>query len=284
LATTLHRVLREPLLHFAIVGGVLLVVDAWRSPAETTPAIAGTTAAPAGPRSPIVVDARVRAALVARWSQTHSAAPDEAQMQRLVARWIDEEVLYREGLARGLAEDDPEVRQRVVSQMGYVLRASAEVPAPSEDELRRWFLDHADTYAEPDRVDFTQVFVAGHDATAQARAQELLGLLQGGADPNGLGDTYAGGRRFRGRRLADLTERFGPQFTAGLDAQPLDTWALRPSDDGLHLVRVDRRSSAIAPDFEAVRAAVEHDVREAAGSEGLEAALARLRANWEIVE
>ena len=103
----------------------------------------------------------VRARLTEHWKRTHPAAPSETELQALVEAWIDDEALYREGLARGLAENDPQIRERVVSQMAYVLQSRITVPAPTDDELRAWFGEHAERYARPERVDFTQVFVDG---------------------------------------------------------------------------------------------------------------------------
>jgi hypothetical protein len=127
------------------------------------------------------------------------------------------------------------------------------------------------------------VFVAGLDDAAEARARGLLRLLQDGADPDGLGDTFSGGRRFRGRRIAELAERFGDAFVEGIDTQPEGTWALRRSSTGLHLVRIDRRTSSQAPELDAVRDAVRHDWQEAHRAAAMQAAKQELRSRWEIV-
>lgn len=280
--STLRALAREPVVHFVIIGVVLFGLDAALSPGEGTEPEVEAAARPfAAPQGPIVVDDAVRAMLVEHWERTHPAAPSEAELQALVDAWIDDEALYREGLARGLAENDPQIRERVVSQMAYVLQSRITVPTPTDDELRAWFAEHPERYARPERVDFTQVFVAGLDAAAEARARELLRVLEGGADPSGLGDTFSGGRRFRGRRLSDLAERFGEAFTTGMDAQPPGTWALRRSTQGFHLVRIDHWTSPEAPAFEAARAEVLHDWEQARREAELAAAKQALRGQWE---
>jgi peptidyl-prolyl cis-trans isomerase C len=277
-----RALVREPLVHFALLGGLLFALDAMRS-GDDAAAPAEARVGVGVAQGPIVVDGALRTTLVRQWEQTHAAPPDPAQLDRLIERWIDEEVLYREGLAAALGEGDAVVRERIASQMGYVLGARIIVPEPTEDELRAWFEDHASTWAEPVRIDFTQVYVAGHDEAAQARARELLALLQGGADPDGLGDTFAGGRRFRGRRVAELAERFGAAFVEGIDAQPEGTWLLRPSGLGLHLVRIDRRTTSRQPALDAVRDAVRHDWQEAQHAAALQQATQELRRRWEVV-
>ncbi len=278
--------LREPLLHFVVLGLALFALDAAVGGGEAPPSPrdTGSGSGLPMPTGPIVVDEDVRATLVSHWSQTHDAPPTAAELEGLVSRWIDREVLYREGLARGLAIGDSQIQDRVVSQMVYVLRQQVKVETPTDAQLRQWFADHTDRFAVADRIDFTQVFVAGTDADAQARARELLALLEGGASPDGLGDTFAGGRRFRGRTLEALAIRFGETFVEGLGTQPLQTWALRRSPEGLHLVRVDGRSVGQAPAFEDVRDAVAHDWQEDARVRQLSQATAGLRAKWDVVE
>jgi len=278
----LRALVREPLVHFAILGAILFAVDSAASRREQADP-EGSRRPFAVPTDPIVVGEAVRSTLAEQWTKTHPAPPDDAQLEQLVQGWIDEEILYREGLARGLAEGDAQVRERVASQMAYVLQSRIVIPEPDESELRAWFEAHPDRWAEPDRVDFTQVFVAGLDESAEAKSLELLGLLQGGADPDGLGDTFAGGRRFRGRRLAELSERFGEAFTAGMATQPVGSWALRRSNVGVHLVRIDRRSSGRTPGFETVRDAVRHDWDAAQRAIAMDEAKQQLRGRWEIV-
>jgi hypothetical protein len=271
---------REPLVHFVAIGAVLFALDAWRGgapPDAAAPALAA-------PRPPIVIDGRAEAQIRARAERRLGRPPTAAEAAAETEAWIDEEVLYREAVARGLDRDDPEIHQRVAARMSFVLQQEVIVPEPGEAELRAWFDAHRERWAEPERVDFTHVFVAGEDTAARARAGELAAALAAGAAPERLGDRFAGGRRYRGRRLADLASAFGEDFAAGLDAQPIGAWVERRSRFGLHLVRVDRVDAGRPADFAAARLDVRKawiDVRRDAE---VAAALARVRAGWEIVE
>ncbi|MCX4247918.1 peptidylprolyl isomerase [Paraliomyxa miuraensis] len=279
----LRAIVREPVAHFVLIGAVAFAIDGWVSPREADEPASQRSLADA-PREPIVVDAGVRERLVAQWTNTHPAPPTDEELRSLVQGWIDQEVLYREGLRRGLDEGDLQIRERVASQMAYVLQSRITIPVPNEEDLRAWFQAHAARYARPERVDFTQVFVDGTNAAAEARARELLGLLQGGADPDGLGDRFSGGRRFRGRKLADLAVRFGDAFVDGMDAQPPGTWVLRRSTVGIHVVRLDRWTVGEAPRLQDVGDQVRHDWEQAQRASAIERATVELRAGWEIVE
>lgn len=264
---------KEPLLHFVIIGAALFAVDAARGPDE-----------PDEPARRVVVDRGVREELRARRRTELSREPTEAELEEVIDHWVNVEILYREGLRRGFDEHDPAVRARVASRMGHVLRASAVPPEPSERALRRHLEAHADDFAEGERVDFTHVFVGGHDADAARRADELLALLERGASPAGLGDSFSGGRRYRGRELEDLARIFGDAFVEGMSSQPIGTWARRRSRLGFHLVRIDRRIAARTPRFEEIREDVRHDFLERWEADAEARAMTRLRAEWEVVE
>ncbi|MEO5728290.1 MAG: peptidylprolyl isomerase [Byssovorax sp.] len=268
-----RRLLREPLLHFVLLGVGLFALDHARRGPAADPRIARIT-----------LGADVRQSLVEGWTSAHGHPPSRAESDELIGGWIDDEVLYREGLARGLERDDPRVRERIATKMGMVLRAQIIVPESTDAELRAWFEAHAERWAKEELIDFTQVFVQGDDAPAQVRARELLAQLTAGADPNGLGDSFSGGRRYRRRKIDDLASSFGDEFVAHLSEQAPGTWVQRRSRSGLHLVRVDRRTSAQGPDFASVMAEVREDWRTARRGQGVDEAMAKLRARWEIVK
>jgi len=276
-------IVREPLVHFVAIGAVLFAIEAWRSsdspPAEPAPAPA-PAAAPSGARTKIVVDAdrRKRSAALAEQRLGRPATPPEVEAE--IERWIDEEVLFREAVARGLERDDPVIHERIASRMTYVLEQSVVIPEPDDAVLKAWFEKNRDRWAVSSRIDFTHVFVA--DRTATARLDELARLLASGAPADGLGDPFPGGRRYRGRKIADLTVAFGDEFVTGLAAQPAGTWQRRTSRHGLHLVRVDRVEAARDADFAAARLDVRKAWLDERRAGELATAIRRLRAGWEV--
>lgn len=248
--------LREPIVHFVALGALLFAANALFAP----------EGAPPTPAKPTVV-------------RTTIVVPKELSGGVEKKKWIDEEVLFREGLARGLDEDDPKIKQRVASNMQRVLEGAIVLPKATEGELRAFFEANAARWATSELYDFTNVFVADSDPK---RAAELLAQLTGGADPNGLGDTFSGGRRYRRRALADLSEAFGTEFVAGFAEQAPGTWAIHRSRHGLHVIRVDRRTPAEPPSFDAARGEIEMAFDEKRKNEQLAAAIAELRRKYAV--
>ena len=277
----LPRIARDPLVHFVLLGATLFALD---RVVAARPSTAPT--AEASPERPLdtrlTLSADAKRLLIEEHTRSYGRPPSDAEVKELVDRWIDEEILYREGLARGLDKDDPRIRHLVAQKMSFVLEQALVLPSPSDHDLQGWFDAHADRWARPALVDFTQVFVQGDDTSADDRARGFLAQLEKGADPGGMGDTFSGGRRYRRRSIADLTESFGAEFTQGLAEQKEGTWALRRSRFGFHVVRIDKRSPAEKPALADVRAEVEEDFKRARRSDKLAEKVAELRKGWTI--
>ena len=104
----MRRLLRAPLVHFLAIGGALLALRSWVNPPE------------AAPRPRIVIDAADVARLRETWTALHGTNPDAAAQAAIVRDAIDEEVLYREAVARGFDRSDASVQERLVRLGGFV--------------------------------------------------------------------------------------------------------------------------------------------------------------------
>ncbi len=263
----------EPIVHFVVAGALLALFDHVRTSEDASDV----------PRT-ITIDDGLRRDLADAFLHEHGHAPSDEELAPLVDDWVDQEVLYREGLARGLDRGDARVRQRVASLMEAVVVAEHPVPDPTEEEVRAYFDAHAERWAEEVRVDFEHVFVAGTDDAAEARASVYLADLRAGASPIGMGDSFTGGRHYRGRHLEDLAESFGADFVVGLDTDALDVWTRHRSRFGLHVVRIEQRTAASAAEYERARPDAEHALREERRAERARRSIAALRDHWEIEE
>jgi hypothetical protein len=282
-ASPFAALLREPLAHFLALGALLFLIDALRGDPAPTAASSAAVGEPEVTRT-VVIDDGVRRALVDAYRHEHGEEPSEEALRESIERYVDEEILYREGLARHLDEGDERVRMRVVALMADVLDATETSEPPTDAEVRAYFEASPERWAEPARLDFVHVFVTGQDAAAQARATELLAALEGGASPSRMGDTFSGGRHYRGRRIEDLESAFGESFVLGLAELPIERWAIVPSRFGLHVVRIEQRSEAGPADFGAARADVERALSLERRQAHQDRVRAALRARWEIIE
>lgn len=259
---------REPLLHFAVLGAALFALHA-------------RVARP--PPERIVVSAAFVDALRAEHKERAGREPDDDETRRLVDRFVEEELFYREALARGLDRGDVIVRRRLVQKIELLARA--QVREPTEEELGAHLAAGADRYRAAGAVSFRHVFVSKerHGAAAPARAEELLASLRAGADPASLGDPFLLGAVFARRTRADLEGAFGPSFAEAALAAPQGEWSGPVSSTfGEHLVRVDARAGAEGPDLAAARARVREDLLRERREAAVRAEVERLRGRYQV--
>jgi hypothetical protein len=107
--TAVRALARTPALHFLVIGAALAALDAATSAPRAT-----TTA-----RAPIVITA-ARIAEIRDDYTRDVAAPSPAELDALVARAADEEMLYREAVALGLDRGDRAVKWRIVEKMHFL--------------------------------------------------------------------------------------------------------------------------------------------------------------------
>jgi hypothetical protein len=262
----LIRTFREPLVQFALVGVALFAAER---------GLRGDADAPE-PRE-IRVTEKMSGELVESFRHRHGRDPTDAELERLVQRWVEDEVLYREGLALGLASDDVLIKNRVIEKVRFVLSNAANVREPSEEELRAWLNQHRAAYDRPRRYDFEHVSVSEESPKGAPRASvRLLERLSAGLAPESLG---AGFRRYEGRSAENVAAIFGGDVEARLAALPIGSWQLVEMDPAKapaaagpvlpasagpaaprrleHLFRVVRVENP--PDFEGLRAELAAD-------------------------
>jgi len=160
----MRRWLREPLLHFLILGALLFGLYGWlRGGAQATPA-------------EIVVSRGQLQSLQAQFQRTRQRAPTPEELQGMVEGWVREEIFYREGVAMGLDRDDPVVRRRVAQKLEFVVDGAAPTP-PTSAELQAWLAVHADRYSIEARYTLHQIYfdVARHGASLDAGSSALAG-------------------------------------------------------------------------------------------------------------
>ena len=148
---------REPLFHFILIGAVLFGVDAL---------IASRTDDP----HHIQLDAEADAEIQRMFASGRGREPNADELRALRQVWLDNEVLYREGLALGLDKGDTAIRERVIFKALSMVDANAKRPPYDEKVLREWFEKNRVRYDTPERFNFQEAVLAGDSSEAAVRA------------------------------------------------------------------------------------------------------------------
>ena len=259
----LAHALREPLLHFVLLGGLLFMVDH---------ALFSRTD---DPRT-IVMGAEVDAEASELFKTSRGRGPNPAELAALRQIWLDNEVLYREGLALQVDRGDTAIRERVIFKALSVVDANIKLPAATDALLREWFDAHRAKYDEPARFDFQEAALAGDSSEASVRA--FVTELNGGTP----GDARAGLRVFTGRPQANIEQSYGPAFTKALQAAPLNEWRALQSSNGWHAIRPVALAPSKPGQFEPLRPVIQQDWTDATASEQRSAAVLALSKKYTI--
>jgi hypothetical protein len=269
-------ILREPLLHFLLIGAALFLYFHF--------------AGGGGPGSTrIVLSSGQIAHLEAGFTRTWSRPPTEAELKGLIDEWVREEIAVREAMSAGLDRDDTVIRRRLRQKLEFLVEDSAEASPPTDDELKAWLAKHAGEYRAEPRVAFRQVFVnrERRGAGAEADAAAILKRLTA-AGPSAriddLGDATMLPMDVELAPVRDIDRIFGSGFAKQLDAVAPGKWGgpIR-SGYGLHVVLVRERVEGAEPSFDALRPLATRAVLAERRARELAAMYDRLLAKYTVV-
>ncbi|MCZ6771899.1 MAG: peptidyl-prolyl cis-trans isomerase, partial [Proteobacteria bacterium] len=128
------RLLREPLLQFLAIGGLIFLLFA---------AVDDTRDAPT---DMIVVTPERIDRLAAGYSSVWRRMPTEDELDALIDEHVREEVYYREALALGLDRNDTIVRRRLRRKMEFLMDTGRENLEPAAGELEAYLLANEKTF------------------------------------------------------------------------------------------------------------------------------------------
>jgi hypothetical protein len=244
------RWLKEPLLHFLLLGALIFAVYGWISPD--------------GPgENEIRVTRGQQEHLITAFSRTWRRPPTQDEFNHLVDDWIREEIAYRQGQAMGLDTDDTIIRRRLRQKLEMLTEDVASLAEPTEAELQAYLQAHQGDYRREPLYTIRQVYFSrdrrGDEAWRDAeQALVLLNTDDPLLDPEQVGDSLPLPHRLVSVRQNALAAQFGTLFTDGLEGLEPGAWrGPVESGFGLHLVLIEE----LAPGRPLTLAEAEDEVR-----------------------
>lgn len=246
--------LKEPLLHFLVIGAVLFGAYAWLN----------RDGGDAGVRQVRLAESDVRwlkETFVLQWQRE----PTDEELRALVRDFVKEELLARQAQELGLDKDDIVVRRRLAQKMILLLQDDSRRAAPSDDDLHRLYeTRRSQAASEPrtlltrPRISFTHIFFSRDqraDAAADARqALRELSRPDAAAPAATLGDRVSIKPEFRNADERAVANQFGAKFAAQIFELAPGPWqGPIESTRGLHLVRITELVPAQLRPFDEIR-------------------------------
>lgn len=268
---TLRRVLAEPLLHFFVAGLLLFLLFGQLN--------RGALEAP----DEIVVDEARIVALRSQFERVWQRPPTADEVEGLVEAWIREEILYREGVAMGLGQDDPVIRRRVAQKLDFISDGLVD-DTVSDEQLETWLDEHAADYLIEPLLSLRQAYLdPSRHRDVEAAVDALARALEAGEFP-AAGDSTMLPGVVADSSVTEVARIFGRAFAETVAGLPTASWqGPVESGFGLHFVYVDEYVPGRAPELAEVRAAVERDLLAARRDAAKQAQFQALKARYTIV-
>lgn len=268
-----RAVLREPLLHFLLIGAALFLFFQWKD---------------VGPRrgqQQIVVAADRVALLAAAYEKAWGRPPTDADVKGLVEDWVREEVAVREATAAGLDRDDTVIRRRLRQKFELMVEEQDGRADPTDTELEAYLKANSERFVRPATVSFEQILLSSQASDDIERlAANARRALERGADPASLGQHSMLPSRLESTRLDLVGREFGADFAATIGQLQAGKWSAPiRSPFGMHIVRVTHFEPAGTPELADVRAAVERDWEDARRRDARAATYRKLLEGYEVV-
>jgi hypothetical protein len=280
LAVTDHRSafsrwLREPLVHFLVIGALLFVAFQWRG-------------GPAGSNRIVITPGQIDA-IATGFARTWQRPPTEQELKGLLDEHVREEVAAREAMAMGLDRDDTVIRRRLRQKYEFLAEEGADATPPTQAQLQAWLEANPGRFRSEAQVAFRQVMLSPQKrgGTLEADARKLLEqLARAGPEAriDALGDSLMLPGEVGRTSRSDVVRQFGEPFAAALFELEPGRWAgpVR-SGYGLHVVLVREREEGRSPALAEVRPLVERDFTADRRRKSLDALYARMLDRYQVV-
>lgn len=276
----MKRILKEPLVHFLVLGVLLFGASAWLN--------RGASARQENSAGTVRITTNEVAWLADTWARQRPYPPTREELRGLVTEYLKEELLAREARAMGLDQDDLIVRRRLAQKLEFLVQDTSRLVEPRDEDLQRFYEAHLEQFQANARISFTHVFFnreTRSDATADAKAA-LVELSHSplGTRPAELGDRLPLEAEVLSEDEQMVSGQFGKEFARTVFALPPGAWhGPIESAFGWHLVRVTDAAPAKRQEFAEVKAQVLHDWRDQRQREDSERYYAALLKKYDVV-
>lgn len=263
--TSRKSFLRQPLLHFAVLGSLIFIWDAVRRPSLSSD------------NFNIVVTQTEIDRMSRLWTKTWGRNPTEKELQDLVQEHIKDEIYYREALKLGLDQNDVVIRRRLRQKMDFF---STDSPEPNESDLRKYYENNLENYRQKPTYTIEQIY---YKSGKEDRLNQDLAALNSGATTEGMGDQISLPKFLTETDQNQISKTYGLSFYNQVKDLPWNKWSGPISSGfGIHIVRIDKSAEERTMAFEEVSEKVQFDFLRDAEAQKIDTTYAEFREPYKV--
>ena len=235
----MRKLLREPLVHFLLLGLALFLIHGLVSSKENE----GET---------IIIDDYDVNNIIASWEMQWKRLPTDDELKNLIQQNIKQEIFYQEALKMNLDHNDEIIKRRLSQKMQFLSSDIASMNEPNEEEINSFYKDNLANYMSPNEYEMYQlIYSPDYHTNPKLKAEQNLTEISG-TNPEmakNSGDKMPFPFYFESVNDHELNRQLGSNFTQSLENLETDQWTGPiKSGFGYHLVYlVERKETSPIP-------------------------------------
>ena len=247
------QLIKEPLLHFLLLGGALFLLYSFLNKDEERPE-----------DFTIHITQSDIDRLTSAYEKNWSTSPDSATLDLLIKDEIKTEMLYREALRMNLDHNDEIIRRRLKQKYEFLVKDLVSLEQASVTTFETYYKENIDRYNSPKKISFSQIYFspdkradplqAAETMYQQIKAQSLP------SDLKGYGDNFHLPAYFANKDVGDIRQALGKQFADAIFTIKNIGWNVPiRSGYGAHLIWIHSINDSTVLPFSQVKAQVAQD-------------------------
>ncbi len=249
----MEKLIREPLLHFLLIGALLFVVFDYLNDEQEQLKVINATQADIEN-------------LTNNFLNTWQRPPTEQELNQLIEEKVRDDITYQEALALGLQNEDLYIKRRLRMKLESLYIDLSAKNKPTQSELESYLKRHAEDFAIDSQLAFSQIYFSPK-LTPETLETKVLAikeqLNQHGSNLNiaQLGEATLLASHYSMMSIKNIHNQFGKAFVDSITALEEGKWAgpIR-SQYGYHLVNVELRIPHYVPALSEVKLTAERGV------------------------
>jgi hypothetical protein len=230
----LLRILKEPLIHFLLIGASLFFIYSLVN--NTAPQ----------DNNKVYVSKNQLNKIYDVWVDKTGKTPKKMQKKKLVDEYIQQEILFKEAIAKGLDKNDHVIRKHLAKKMKFVFDDNIVLKDATDEELKKIYKKEVSLFKTNENISFNQVVFSKDAKNIQQESQKLLKRLR---DSKKSKVSTIGTKVDLNRTT--LEKVFSKKFANIIFNLKLNTWqGPFQTKYGLHLVNIHSIIKTKAPSFE----------------------------------
>ncbi len=264
--------LREPLLHFLVVGSFLFIILSNNDNASTK----------VNPQL-VISEGKIQQ-LSAQFSKTQQREPSPEELEALINFQVREDLAFKQGSQMGLVDNDTIIKRRIQQKLEFMLNDSIASMEPSKEQLQHYLASHKDKFIITPVYSFKHIYInpQAHENSAvfiaQLQTQNLDDIYQKSGDSIMLNSDYYD------MSTPQIERLFGQKFTNELDQLGLNQWqAPIKSGYGLHFVKIEKKTPQRIATFDEMEFEIKRDFRIDAQKEAIDTFYKELTTQYDVI-